>query len=295
MRLNLLTPALLGIALGSGAWARTAPVNAPGTQVGALDFVEGSVFLGVRKLDAGGGRLPVMKEGDTLRTERGRAELLLTPGVFLRLDENSEASLVSAGIADTRVDLTRGAAILECDQLLKENSLALRTGPARVQVLKTGLYRFNADAPSVAVIKGQAEVEDGHENIKLGSHQMLAMNDSARRSKIPAGLEDDFDRWSRLRSHYIAGANETAATTIVQYENRWMYPNWYWDPYLATYTWVPARGVFINPYGYSFWSPLTVYRVYRPPIGWHRSGFVRTGPPTHALAPLHHFAAPSRH
>ena len=43
--------------------------------------------------------------------------MLLTPGVYFRLGDNSEVRMVSPGLADTRVELVKGSALLEVDQL----------------------------------------------------------------------------------------------------------------------------------------------------------------------------------
>src|SRR2546429_3861810 len=47
---------------------------------------------------------PDVKENWQLRTEEGRAEVLLTPGVFLRVSENSAIRMIANRLIDTRVD-----------------------------------------------------------------------------------------------------------------------------------------------------------------------------------------------
>ena len=56
---------------------------------GVVHFLEGAVSLDDQPLDRKADAFATMKEGSTLRTGKGRAELLLTPNVFLRLDENT--------------------------------------------------------------------------------------------------------------------------------------------------------------------------------------------------------------
>src|SRR5689334_14600218 len=75
---------------------------------GVVHFSEGSVFIDDQPLDQKVGTFPNIKEGSTLRTEKGRAEILLTPGIFLRLDENSSIRMRSNSLEDTRVEFIRG-------------------------------------------------------------------------------------------------------------------------------------------------------------------------------------------
>src|SRR5690349_13039232 len=85
------------------------------THSGLIYFFEGSVFLGDQPLQQKFGSFPDIGEGRQLRTEHGRAEVLLTPGVMLRIDENSAIRLISDKLSDTRVELLGGSGILESD------------------------------------------------------------------------------------------------------------------------------------------------------------------------------------
>src|SRR5260370_25553618 len=83
------------------------------THSGVIYFFVGSAFLGDEPLQQKFGRFPDIGEGRVLRTTLGRAEVLLTPGVFLRLDESSSIRLLSSRFSDTQVQLLGGSAILE--------------------------------------------------------------------------------------------------------------------------------------------------------------------------------------
>jgi hypothetical protein len=75
------------------------------THSGLVYFFEGSVFIGDQQLEQKFARFPNVGEGNELRTERGRAEVLLTPGVVLRLDENSAIRMLSDKLSNTLVEL----------------------------------------------------------------------------------------------------------------------------------------------------------------------------------------------
>ena len=75
------------------------------THSGLIHFFEGAVYLGDQPLESHLGRFPSVPQGGELRTAEGRAEVLLTPGVFLRMGERSAIRMVSNDLADTQVEL----------------------------------------------------------------------------------------------------------------------------------------------------------------------------------------------
>src|SRR5215471_15789467 len=75
------------------------------THSGVVYFFEGSVYIGDQRLEQKFGRFPDIGEGRELRTEHGRAEVLLTPGVFLRIGEGSAIRMLSSKFSDTRLEL----------------------------------------------------------------------------------------------------------------------------------------------------------------------------------------------
>ena len=75
---------------------------------GLIHYVEGQVYLGDQPVETKFGNFPEVKENQQLRTEEGRAEVLLTPGVFLRLGENSSFRMITNRLIDTRLELLSG-------------------------------------------------------------------------------------------------------------------------------------------------------------------------------------------
>src|SRR5579859_7229058 len=79
---------------------------------GLINYIEGLVLLSGEPVVRKPGVRVTMKEGAELRTEDGRAEVLLNPGVFLRIGEKSTVRMVSGDLADTRIEFVSGAAII---------------------------------------------------------------------------------------------------------------------------------------------------------------------------------------
>ena len=67
-----------------------------------------------------------LQAGQSLTTENGRAELLLAPGVLLRVDHNSSVRMDSPDLANTELTLERGRAMAEVAQTLLGRGYAVR-------------------------------------------------------------------------------------------------------------------------------------------------------------------------
>ena len=89
-------------------------------QPGSINYVEGQVAIGNRNLDRTSVGSVNLDAGQSITTGNGKVEILLTPGVFLRVDGQSSATMVSPGLADTEVRLVKGRAMVEVDEIHKE-------------------------------------------------------------------------------------------------------------------------------------------------------------------------------
>jgi hypothetical protein len=186
-----------------------------------------------------------LQRGDTLATENGKAEILLTPGVFLRVGDNSSVKMISPSLADTEVGLSKGHAMVEVAEIHPENVIRITEDRATTQLLKTGLYDFDLGQEQVRVFEGKALVEDGgaHATVKGGREVRLGSNGPLRAQKFNKSLyeEGDLYRWSSLRSAYLAEANVDAAGFYAAngwgpWGPGWWGAGWYWDPLFAAYT-----------------------------------------------------------
>src|SRR5258708_18711069 len=109
---------------------------------GMVNHLEGQVTLAGDPLKLRFGQFPEVAPGMTLASEDGRAEVLLTPGVFLRLDDHSSFKMISNKLTDSQVELTSGAALVEVQELLKDNNVTILSGTSKVSLPRPGLYRF---------------------------------------------------------------------------------------------------------------------------------------------------------
>jgi FecR protein len=246
---------------------------------GTLNYVEGQVSINGQVVNELSASSTPLHGGQVVATGNGRAEILLTPGVFLRLGDNSAASMVSPDLARTEVELLKGRADVEVDQLYKQNNLLVKINGDETRLLKTGLYAFNFDSGTVRVFDGEASVlpVDGQQKpvvVKKG-HE-LAINGEGEKPKNfdQKASEDALYNWSSLRSQYLGEANVQLASA---YEGAPGFaPGWFWDAGLYGYTWLPGDGAFFNPFGYGFYSPYYLFDggfVYGYGHGYGRGGY----------------------
>lgn len=289
----LLATAALGV-------AETRTMPSPGT----VNYVEGEVALNGEGLTAKSAGTALLDVNQVLDTGQGKAEILLTPGVFLRIGDNSELRMISPSLADTKVELVKGSAMLEVAEWFKENNLVVVNNGATTTVEKNGLYAFNADQPSVSVLDGQAVVAEGdqHTTVKK-NHEVLLNGQRLKSAKFDkdAMEADSLYRWSKLRSQYLAQANvETARTVVV--DGGFYGAGWYWNPYWNFYSFLPGSGILYSPFGWGFYSPAYIWRApigygfgyYRYPVRAMPRGEYGRGAPGRHLSPTAPRVHPNR-
>ncbi|HEX8713273.1 MAG TPA: hypothetical protein VF730_15435 [Terracidiphilus sp.] len=197
---------------------------------GTLNYVQGSAYLEGHELndrDLNGSELA---PGQVLHTTTGRAEVLLTPGVFLRLGEHTRVKMISPDIFNTKVELLQGEAGIEVDEIHPQNNLEMVDNGVTTRLEKRGFYEFLATPAKVRVFTGEARVETGSgpsQDVKK-HHEMILQADAQQKPQ-DFKLKNDEDalfNWSKLRSQYLAEANH-------QYAKEYGYvgsPGWYWNP-----------------------------------------------------------------
>jgi hypothetical protein len=241
---------------------------------GTLNYVEGQASIDGHQVTAHSVGQAEVEPGQYLATADGKAEMLLTPGVFLRLGKNSTVKMIKPDLTHTEVSVEQGRVEVEADQLYPQNMILIDQKGGQTQILKNGLYEFNADANTVRTFDGKAAVYPGtnlESNVKpvdvKGGKQITLVGEAVKPvsfNKDKAQVErDDLYRWSELRSQYLGEANIDLAAQYAGYGPQYGYggfaPGWAWDPYLYGYDWLPGGGPFFSPFGYGFYSPYYLY------------------------------------
>ncbi len=257
-------------------------------KAGLIHSIEGDVQINGEAVKQNGDVFLSMKQGETLSTERGRAEILLNPGTYLRVGEASSFKLDSADLDDTRLTLLTGTVIIEVAELPKDTSATLSLLGSQVALKKRGLYEFTADKPgNVRVYDGEiALTADGATPIKIGKGREIAFNAlSSGPGKFDQTQTSELYNWGSRRAIYIAQANESAARSAYSsggnrgslsmlYGSPGAYSGvWAFNTFYGIYTFLPYRGFGYSPFGYRIFSPQTVYVQNYAPVssGWDAS------------------------
>jgi hypothetical protein len=230
---------------------------APNSAVpGTLNYIEGSATLNGQPVGPKAVGSATVAPGEVIATTEGRAEVLLTPGVFLRLANNSSARMVAPDLTNTVVNVEHGRAAVEVDQLFKQNDIHIVVDNVAVQLVKPGFYEFDADRGAVMVFTGEAVVSNGNGKwVTIKEHHDLNVEEGGSAALKPAKFDVDQQeqsglyQWSSLRSEYLAEANSQIAP---EYAIAGYAPGWYWDPYMWDYTFLGPYP-FYSPFGWGFY------------------------------------------
>jgi hypothetical protein len=235
-----------------------------------------------------------MNAGGLLETRDGRAEVLLTPGVFLRVGENSRVRMLKPSLIDTQLAIEAGESMIEVDEYVKESHLTISMRGGLTEIDKGGLYRFMADGePTVAVIDGKANVSFGDKHTSLNKGREVVLSDALQTREFDKNRDDELFAWSNIRSQYNASVTYQAAKSAYNNNGNGLYggygyggyygQGWYWSNPFNSWLWMPG-GQFYSPFGWGFYGP--AYVMYAPvvtvPVLGGGGGVVGpTKPPVH--------------
>jgi hypothetical protein len=278
---------------------------------GLISYVEGKVYLGDQIVEPSPTHFPDVKENAVVRTAEGRAEVLLTPGVVLRLGENSSFKMLTNRLIDTRLELLTGSAVVEADDIAKDTNVTLVCKDGTVSLSKKGLYRVDTAPARLKVFEGLASAQVAGQNFEVASGKMLGLGGAiASVEKFDREDTDSLDNWSRRRGELVAMANVSAAKQVhdsgcAGYSGLSFVtptsttsqqpclsdpcaPGWRYNPWYGMITYIPCGNAW-SPYGYRYWSPQTVSRAYYVPppsyVGNRGTGTYGGGPSYQTMGP----------
>jgi hypothetical protein len=178
-----------------------------------INFTEGTVLIDDQPLATKAGTFASVPQGSTLRTEQGRAEILLMPGVFLRVDEHSSIRMLSNALDNTRVEFLNGAVILDSNEAkAPRGAVTLIFKGFEIGFLKNGVYRIDSDPAVLETYVGEAEVHAaGLPPKKIDESRQFFFAIGMDTNKYGDGAIDTFSEWARNRAETIAADNRAAA------------------------------------------------------------------------------------
>ncbi|MDQ6677345.1 MAG: FecR family protein [Acidobacteriota bacterium] len=248
---------------------------------GMVNYVEGQAGLNGQQITSKSVGTAELEQGQTLETGRGKAEILLTPGVFLRLGDNSAVRMDSAGLTNTALEILHGQALVEATDLHEENHIQIADRGSVTTLEKNGLYRFDADRGEVSVYDGKAQVREDDRTVDLKKGKLTSVS-ALHPVKFDRNKVDDLYQWSNVRSAYLSEASAASAQTyLAAGGGGWAGGGWYWNPAFSFYSYLPGSGFLYSPFGYSYYSPLGFYGSPYGYYGGYGAGYYGRGYTVH--------------
>ncbi len=210
-----------------------------------------------------------LEKGDIVKTGYdGRVEILLNPGSYMRVAENSEFELSNNSLENLEVRLIRGTALMEVTGADDTELLINITTPhARMAIVRRGLYRVNVvpgDVTELIVRKGRVMLEDSHTKVKGGNKVVFSSGNAfsvAKLNKTEKKNVDAFDSWSKERAETVAQANRKirrrdVSLLLASFNDPWSRGfsgrsggMWVYNPGFRCYTFMPFYSGWGSPYG----------------------------------------------
>jgi hypothetical protein len=171
-------------------------------KAGLVSFVQGRASVEGGPLKAGESYRQ-LKDGESLSTDRGRAELLLNPGIFLRLGDMGRLRMDNSKLTDACVSLESGSAVVSVNYILKVDHVRLISGGSVIVMKQTGVYRLDVAQGRLRVFSGQAEVQrDGSplKKVVVKHGQTVDLDDSLKIAQFDVKETDALQKWVTSRS-----------------------------------------------------------------------------------------------
>jgi hypothetical protein len=234
---------------------------------GGVNLIEGKVTT-VRK----NGKSGLLIKGDTVGVgdkvttdSNGKVEILLNPGSYLRLSENSEFEFTNSSLDNLQVNLSRGSAIMEVITNSDDGFVVgVQTPQNKVFVIESGVYRFDvlsAGTSQVEVWKGKVQIGTGtgkSGTIKGGKTATLN-GSQVTIAKFDRDEKDSFEIWSKARAKDLSVANSGLVDkTGLRYSLMSGFYGRSWNAYDSYGVWVlnlRGGGWCFMPFSYGFNSP----------------------------------------
>jgi hypothetical protein len=247
-------------------------------KAGGVNYVEGKVVIAGKNKRSG-----YLLKGDTIEVgdkvstgADGKAEILLNPGSYIRLAENSSFEFLTTSLDDLQLKLSDGRAMLEVIAV-DEFRVAIKTPKADFSLTTSGVYRISVlgdGSGQIAVWKGKAQIGDFNETeIKAGREATVNLGQVAI-EKFDRDDKDALEEWSKTRAKELAKANsrlqreDLRGSLISGFgSSRWnMYNSfglWVFDRAFGSYCFLPFGYGWNSPYGYSYGRDLWYFRIPR--------------------------------
>ncbi len=246
-------------------------------KAGGVNYVEGKVAVFKNSRSGYLVKGDKLEVGEKVSTgANGKAEILLNPGSYVRLGENTEFEFVSTTLDDVKIKLAGGSAIFEvfADNEFK---VAIATPKANFYAVKSGVYRVDVlqdGSGRISVWKGRAQIGEDEEAIVKGGKAAVVKNNQVAVEKFDRDDKDALEIWSKDRAKQLAKINSKLERNNIRnsllnsFNNRgWGFNDsfglWVFDRFSGYYCFVPFGYGWSSPYGFGYNRDLWYFRMPR--------------------------------
>lgn len=242
--------------------------------------------------------MPV-REGMSIATAQGRAEIEFESGATARIADNSVLQFTELALADgdriTRLILTQGTASIYTNRERHER-FEVQAGKLQIAIRDNAHFRIDVfeDGASLSVQKGNVEVATAGNSQRINKGQTLALRNDAPDQIVMERnrASDSWDHWVADRDNALnVGRNESLqyVSSPVSYglSDLSYYGGWYnyggygncWRPYGVSLGWSPfysGTWSYLPGFGFTWtsfepwgWMPYHYGGwVFSPTLGW---------------------------
>jgi hypothetical protein len=171
-----------------------------GVKAGILQSIKGEVYLEGKRLKLPQNGHIQMENGQRLTTRQGYVELLMSPGAYLRLGEDSSVRMDENQLGKTQIALEQGSALIEVIQKIEGNRITLAIAASVVDIEKAGLYRLYALPGELRVYRGEAVVVKQGKTALAKSGRAIHFARGLAVRKFDADVADSLHSWAARRS-----------------------------------------------------------------------------------------------
>lgn len=246
-------------------------------RAGGVNYVSGDVKINRS------GRSSSLNEGDEIETGEllstgasSRAEILLNPGSYMRVDANSSVELAETSLDDLKVKIHAGSAIFEVFASNKFR-VAVASPRGRVFLVESGIYEVNVDARGAATVyvwEGLATLDAPAAPEVKRSRAGTIADGTATIAKFDRDDErSEFVSWSKARGKELAKATQAIKDKTLRPSLLNSFNAGGWGMYNSFGLWVrdwrTGRRCFL-PFGHGWYSPYGYW--YGNSIWWYNLG-----------------------
>src|SRR5262249_26176746 len=211
------------------------------TKAGLVNYVQGATTVKPAT---------VVPAGEVIHTGNdGAVEILLNPGSYLRMGENSRVVLDRVELYNIAARILEGSMIVEANGFSRELPLQIVTGTLKMEIIKDGIYLF-ADG-KVVVVDGK--IRDASNGLVYGKGYEISDDQGYRARKVKT-FTTALELWSQKRDADISRANLNVARSLRQVPDLpigSLLDVWLWYPAFGSFIYMPGSR-YRSPYGYRF-------------------------------------------